>query len=225
MSILHIIKFIQSISIAKTIYFNFHYFKFKVAICFPVFIYRRSELFKMKGTILFTVPIRTGMLRFGLHNLGTQDVLFSRTMWDCSGTLIIQGETVIGRGSKISIGEEATLTIGNHFIITGNSEIICHKAISFGERNLLSWNILMMDTDFHEIRNNDGEIINSPQPIVVGNNVWIGCRSTILKGVHIADNNVIAACSVITNSITQTNCITAGNGKKTEIIKENIEWR
>ena len=225
MVIISVLKRLKKVNLWKTLYFNFHYFPFKTAIHIPVFIYRRSDLYQMGGKIVIDAPVSTGMIRFGSHGLGTQDLLYSRTMWDVSGTLVIKGDAIIGRGSKISIGKGATLTLGGHFIITGNSEIICQKGITFGERCLLSWDILIMDSDFHHVTNAEGQIINSPKPITFGNHVWIGCRNTILKGVSIADNTIISANSTITRSVTEPNCVIGGHGKSLEIIKKNVNWK
>lgn len=40
-----------------------------------------------------------------------------------------------------------------------------------------------------------------PAPITLGNNVWVGSNSTILQGVSIGDNSVVAAGAVVTHSI------------------------
>ena len=225
MAIKSAIKLFKKVNLWKTFYFNFHYFPFKTAIRMPIFIYWRSEPYKMKGRIVIDAPVSTGMVKFGSHGLGTQDLLYSRTMWEVSGILCIKGKASIGRGSKISVGKDAELTLGKNFVITGNSEIICQKAITFGDDCLLSWDILMMDTDFHYITNNTGETINTPKPIIVGNHVWIGCRNTILKGVTIADNNVISANSTVTKSITEENCIIGGHGNSVDILKRGIGWK
>jgi hypothetical protein len=66
-----IIKLLKKVNIWKTVYFNFHYFPFKTAIRMPVFIYWRSELYKMQGKIEIDGPITTGMMKFGSHGLGT----------------------------------------------------------------------------------------------------------------------------------------------------------
>lgn len=225
MAIYSVIKLLKKVNLWKTIYFNFHYFPFKTAIRMPIFIYWRSELYKMKGRIIIDIPVYTGMVKFGAHKLGTQDLLYSRTMWEVSGTLVIKGKANIGRGSKISIGKDATLTLGENFVITGNTEIICQKEISFGKHCLLSWDILIMDTDFHHILNTNDIITNVPKAISIGNNVWIGCRNTILKGVSIADNNIISANSTITRDVTEPNCVIGGHGKSVEIIKKNVSWK
>ena len=60
--------------------------------------------------------------------------------------------------------------------------------------------------------------------VVIGDNVWIGDKSTILSGVQIGDSCIIAANSVVTKSLPSF-CIAAGNPCKIlKIIdKKNIE--
>ena len=74
-----------------------------------------------------------------------------------------------------------SLHFGDNFDVTGSSSIICSKNITFGNDSLLSWDILIMDSDFHPILNRNKDRVNSPLPINIENGVWIGCRSTILK--------------------------------------------
>lgn len=40
-----------------------------------------------------------------------------------------------------------------------------------------------------------------PAPIVIGTNVWIGSNATVLPGVTIGDNAVVAAASVVTKDV------------------------
>lgn len=47
--------------------------------------------------------------------------------------------------------------------------------------------------------------------IVIGNNCFIGARAILLPGVSLADNTIVAAGSVVANSITQPGVVVAGN--------------
>lgn len=41
----------------------------------------------------------------------------------------------------------------------------------------------------------------TPAPIVLGKRVWVGSNSTILQGVTIGDNAIIAAGAVVTKDV------------------------
>ncbi len=79
-----------------------------------------------------------------------------------------------------------------------------------------------MDTDFHKINTSDVEYINKDKAIIIGNNVWIGCRNLILKGSKISDNSVISANSKVNSKFEECNIIISGN--PASIIKRNITW-
>lgn len=208
----------------KTLYFNFKYFPIKQAIHLPFYIYRRTCFHKLTGEVILNTKPRRGLVKLGRHGLGTRDKRFDRTILELEGKVIIGGEAVIGRGSSLSIGKGATLTLGKNFKISGCSSIICKKSVTFGSDCLLSWDILIMDTDFHHITNSDGAIINQPRPIQIGNHVWIGCQSTILKGVKLPDNVVVSSNSTLTKTFTESNCIIGGSGKDACILKRGINW-
>lgn len=219
-----ILGLLRKVDWVKTLYFNLKYFPLKVAVRLPFLIYHRTDLYKMHGKIIFKTTPQLGLVKIGPHGLGTQDIKYSRTMWEVSGTLIVNGKASIGRGSRISIGKNAVLELGNNFVITGRSSIISQKEVTFGNDCLLSWDILIMDTDFHRIMNENDEIVNHPRPIHIGNHVWIGCRNTILKGVNIADNVIVSANSTITKDIVENNCAVGGLGKDAIILKRNLNW-
>lgn len=213
----------QKVNWLKTIYFNFYYFPWKVARHLPVLVYNKTHLYHMGGRIKLEDTPYFGMVELGPHTLGIQDAKYARTIWDVRGTLVIKGQNHIGRGTHITIGKNGVLTLGKYFLTCGGSSIMCTKEISLGENSFLSWETLIMDTDYHPIYQ-DGRLINRPSPIHIGDKVWIGCRNTILKGVYIADNVIVAAGSVVTRSVDESDCVVGGSGKSFGVLKKGISW-
>lgn len=217
------IKKICEISLLKTIYLNFKYFSLKIAIRFPIIASRRLRIRSAKGKIILNGAPKTGRIQLGFDNVGIFDNRRSRSIWEVNdGSIIFNGHAVFGNGFKVCVGNGGKLAIGNEFHMTAESTIICYKEIEFGDNNLLSWDILVMDSDFHKIYDSCDLPINNPSKIVFGDNVWIGCRTTILKGVSVADNIIIAAGSLITKSLDESYSIYGG--QPTKILKSNVRW-
>lgn len=207
----------------KTLYFNFKYLPFKQAVRFPIWVSRRMRIRKCQGTLRIAVPVKPGMIRLGMDCVGIFDNIRSRSIWQVQGDVIFKGNAFIGHGCKIAVLEGAQLILGNNFNCTAETAITASYKIAFGDDCLLSWDILIMDTDWHQIFDNSGQVINAPKPIEIGNRVWIGCRSQILKGTRIADGNIIAAGSVVCGNIQNENCILGKN--PLQVLREDITWR
>lgn len=215
------LKFIKRVNL-KSIYFNFKYLSFKKAIKLPILISKKVYLRKTGGEIKIDSPIKTGMIQIGYGNIGIFDKKKSRSIWQVSGRIVFKGKAHFGHGSKISVNKGASIEFGNNFKITAESEIISQKSIHFGNSVLVSWDCLIMDTDFHKIYNFERKIINKPKPIFIGNNVWIGCRNVILKGSKISDGSIIGANSFLSKDISNKSGIFIGNPIK--LVKENVTW-
>ncbi len=144
-------------------------------------------------------------------------------VWDINGEVVFKGKASIGSGCKISVSEEAKLILGSNFRISAHSCLDCNKFIEFGDSCLLSWDVLVMDSDYHKILKDD-KVINPAKEIVIGNHVWIGNNVTILKGVRIPDNVIVACKSLITKKISTPDSVVSGNGSDITVIKEGINW-
>lgn len=115
--------------------------------------------------------------------------------------------------SSIVVKPYAILTIGTNLRMS-NSAIYCAQAISIGDNVMIGGSCKIWDSDFHPI---DPVVrLATPNenfktaPITIGNNVFIGGASIILKGVTIGDNSVIGAGSVVSGHV-PPNEIWAGN--------------
>jgi len=122
---------------------------------------------------------------------------------------IIGGDT----RSSIIVKKNASLRIGSNFRMS-NSAIYCAQSIEIGENVMIGGSCRIWDTDFHPL--NPKERSENPnegyksRPITIGDNVFIGGFSIILKGTNIGNGSIIGAGSVVSGEI-PTNEIWAGN--------------
>ena len=112
--------------------------------------------------------------------------------------------------------KDATIKIGKHTYINRRSEIRCQKEVRIGDYCAISWDVSIMDSDYHSINEN---VMSAP--IIIGDHVWIGCKSIILKGVTIGDGAIVAAGSIVNNNV-PANTLVGGNPAK--ILRENVSW-
>lgn len=113
-----------------------------------------------------------------------------------NGKLIIRGNTGLAYLSTIEIHKDAVIDIDSAFINSG-AVILSGNKITIGKEVLISRNVYIYDSDHHKMINEEGEPINPSKPVVIGNHVWIGLKSIILKGTKIGDGAVITAGSVV----------------------------
>ena len=191
-----------------------------MAIRLPELVSHRVWLETLGGTVTLE-EVRFGIVRIGFGDLGIFDQHRSRSIWDVHGTVAFKGRAKIGHGSKLNI--VGAVVFGDNFSAVAESTVIAYTRISFGKNVLLSWDVLIMDSDQHPIFLQDGTICNPTKPIRVGDDVWIGCRCLLLKGTEIPATTVIAANAVVTKSFTETNTIIGGF--PAAVLKRNITWR
>lgn len=73
--------------------------------------------------------------------------------------------------------------------------------------------ILTHGYDWSVLKGIYGEVLGSSGGVKIGNNVFIGMKSTILKGVHIGNNVIIGANSLVNKDVPD-NCVVGGNPAK-----------
>jgi acetyltransferase-like isoleucine patch superfamily enzyme len=138
---------------------------------------------------------------------------------------VILGNKVYVNGGKICLEDSNNiLKIGNRTTFSGDTHLAVTegRSISIGDRCLFSSNVIFRTGDSHSIIDNEGNRINHAKDIFIGKHVWFTQNTTILKGVTINDDSIVATGSVVTKSFPQTNVILAGNPAK--VIKENVNW-
>ena len=196
-TIINVLKVLIKLNLVKTVYFNFKCLPFKKSIKLPIHFYGRTKFESLDGKIFInTEKVHFGMISFGgNHEIVTSSNQPTRII--IKGLVHFNGFSKFGKGVNLVVWKNGKVIFGSNFSIGSNSNIISFKKIQFGDNNLISWYCDFYDTDFHFIKNIiTSEIKDNCGELTVGNNVWIGSKSTVLKDTTIPNN-----CIVGTNSL------------------------
>lgn len=129
----------------------------------------------------------------------------------------VKGEFSIYYGGDIICFKDAKLTIGSGFC-NSNVKIRCSKEITIGNNVAISHDVTIMDSDAHHITGQEHEM---NQAVVIEDDVWIGTRATILKGVTVGKGAIIAAGAVVTKDVAPNTMVA---GVPAKVIKIDISW-
>lgn len=134
---------------------------------------------------------------------------------DCGIAII---PTRARHGDNKDLPNKGSLVVGSRTSFQQRLSLNCAHGITIGSDCVFSWDVQIMDTDFHQLIEESGEKPDITAPIVIGDKVWVGAKATILKGVTIGDECVIAACSVVTKSFPPRTLIAGVPAKKVRTI-------
>lgn len=177
-----------------SIYLNFHYLPFYQAIKLPILV-SKPNFVKLGGKIKIEGVIYTGMIELGRHSVSTYPQ--HGIMIDNSGTIIFKGRCLIRSGAKISVGEKGTLTIGNNFKASAENKFICYKAVTLGDNVSMGWESMLMDTNFHQTLDSNGNPHGRPYaPISIGDYCWLGFRTVCMPNTRIPNKCILASNSL-----------------------------
>lgn len=136
------------------------------------------------------------------NQIGPWPRLFGRVMVKNHGRITI-GERLLMYGGTVR-GELVTapggvIEIGNQVFINYGVSISAHTLVKIGNRCQIGNYSLLMDNDYHQI--GEKTMLGHSRPIILEDDVWLGARVIILKGVTIGQGAVIGAGSVVTRDI------------------------
>lgn len=148
------------------------------------------------GSIEFNAPVYFNGK--GTVRLGT-DISFGYSLAPKAGN----GQIIVQARYKDSL-----IKIGDQVEFSNNVFVIALKHVSIGNKCLIADFVTIVDSDFHDIlpsdRATEAKRLNSDgiiSPTIIEDNVWIGSRTIILKGVRIGKDSIIGAGSVVTRNI------------------------
>ena len=113
----------------------------------------------------------------------------------------------------IEIKNNAVLN-SKFFSANGGSVIICAKEINIGEDVMLGRNIIIYDSDHHQVFDNEMNPSNYPKAVNIEDHVWLTSNVTVLKGVTIGRDSIITAQTLIRKDFEESSVIAGGASGK-----------
>ncbi|MBT4917346.1 acyltransferase [Candidatus Peregrinibacteria bacterium] len=179
----------------------------------------------MKRTValILSWPLKLIMkLRFGKRiKFGKNVILNHKFRFQGKGTLEVGDNCNLYAHEEatrfLTFNKEAKITIGKGTRLNGTT-FQCKSSIEIGEDCLIG-SAMLIDTDFHSIyheHRNDPAHIKS-KPIKIGDRCWLAGQSTILKGVTVGNESVVAFRALVTKDVPEK-VVVAGNPAK--VVKE-----
>lgn len=143
-------------------------------------------------------PMPGYKLGYSLRQWAVKHILGNR----CGKNIIVKDHCYFGNGSRLTVGDRSQL--GQNARLGGT--------ITLGNDVIMGPDVVMMATS-HEFARTDIPInrqgAKPEEPIIIGNDCWIGTRVIVLPGVHIGNSCIVAAGAVVTHSFPD-NCILGG---------------
>lgn len=192
-----------------------------------------NEIKVAKGNKLFIDGNFLRQTRIIINGVGNE-VQFGKNNHLISSAIIINGNNNVVRlgdgnsninceywieddAGSIVLGDNNKILGKTHFAETEGKQII------LGNDNLFSTNVVFRTGDSHSILDMDtGKRINSAESIIIGDRVWFGNNTTILKGASISNDTIVATGAIVTKKFNDANIILAGS--LANIVKERIKW-
>lgn len=124
-----------------------------------------------------------------------------RPVVDNQGEMIFGDEVRIWSSieqAKLYTGKRGKLVVGKNSRLNG-VHIDVRKLVSIGENVRIAPYTIIMDSDFHDVRDHFADGV--AMPVIIEDDVWIATRATILKGVTVGKGSVVAAGAVVTRNV------------------------
>lgn len=98
--------------------------------------------------------------------------------------------------------EDSEIIIGNDVAINNSFSAVAYSKIIIDDNVIIGVNCSIMDSDGHFLKSDMRNTLNPPSMQVhIKQNVFLGDNVTVLKGVTIGENSVIANGSIVTKDI------------------------
>ena len=217
MGILHKLKILSELSLTKFIYYNWLSSKVErhgKGYILPF----KNSIIEMAAGARIILEGDGSLIVNGAKPAGSRAEAYIRMRRNA--TLRIHKTAQLCYKATIEIHENGEVEIGSAYI-NSDAVILAAKRIQMGEGCLISRMVFIYDADHHPILNEQGEQVNLPKPVILGNHVWIGLQTVVVRGSKIGDGAVIAANSLVGGKI-KAGTMASGNPARSY---SEIRWK
>ncbi|MBT8469327.1 MAG: acyltransferase [Deltaproteobacteria bacterium] len=126
-------------------------------------------------------------------------------------------------GEFLLMGRDAEIRLGHHTTVE-SARFVAHggTTLEVGPDCMFAYDVEVRTSDEHSILDaQSGERINPDASVRIGEHVWFGARSVVLKGVRIGNDSVIATGSIVSRDLGAA--VVAG-GIPAEEIRDGVTW-
>lgn len=119
----------------------------------------------------------------------------------------------------------STISLGDHVYIGRGATFISIKDIVIGNKVMFGPRVTIIGGDhntselgkhMYDIKN---KLPENDLPVIIDDDVWVGCNATILKGVHVHTGAIIAAGALVTKDVPEYSIVA---GVPAKVIK--MRW-
>lgn len=115
------------------------------------------------------------------------------------------------------------ISVGNEFLANYNVTILDISPVTMGDNVWIAPNVVITTIGHPISPSGRRKHLSISKPVKIGNDVWIGANATILPGVSIGNNVIIAAGAVVTKNV-PSNCVFGGvPAKKIKDIQNDLD--
>jgi len=100
---------------------------------------------------------------------------------------------------ELGTGPRGTLRIGDLVRVNYGTSIYAENAVTIGNRVRVGPYVMITDTDFHDLHARS--VRQDGTPVVIEDDVWIGAKASVLKGVRIGRGSIVGVGAVVTRDV------------------------
>jgi acetyltransferase-like isoleucine patch superfamily enzyme len=135
------------------------------------------------------------------------------------GRLVIGDDVEIGALTSLTVKPGGELLIGNDVFISGLCTIAAEKHVSIGSGAMIAEMVSIRDHDHDpSYPPKDGRTVQAD--VAIGERVWLGAKSTIVRGGSVGEDAVVGANAVVNRAV-PARCLAAG--VPAQIKRDNVK--